>query len=200
MKYIGKIYTNSKKVDTLDYVEVTNQKSDLDFSVPTLIIGKKNAIDMFGIENVKVLNRKIKENTYWTYAKTEKRNVFEDDLRKFNINLIKNLKKNVKYTFFNVLSEPLSRVKNFINFMNGEKDKVVYITENHVYIYFNKNIYGISLDDIEYLNIPKTKVIDKIKHNSHNIIIDNTKFLSSKMKKYVQDDKILVPYLYFVAN
>ena len=88
MKYIGRIITNSKTVDTLDYVEVTNNKCDLDFSIPTLIIGKKNAIDLFGEEKIKVLDRKIKENVYWTYGKTEKRNVYEEDLWKFNKNRV----------------------------------------------------------------------------------------------------------------
>jgi len=200
MKYIGRIITNSKTVDTLDYVEVTNNKCDLDFSVPTLIIGKKNAIDMFGEEKIKVLDRKIQNNVYWTYGKTEKRNVFETDLAKFNENLIKNLKKNVKYTFFNVLSEPLSRVKRFISFMNSEKDKIIYITDKHMYILYNNVVYGVSLDDIEYVKVDKNKVIERIKSNKHNHVINNMKFLSNKMKKYIKDDKILVPYLYFVAN
>lgn len=200
MKCIGRIITNSKLVDTLDYVEVTNSKCGLDFSVPTLIIGKKNAIDLFGEENIKVLDRKIKENVYWTYGKTEKRNIYEEDLRKFNQNLIKSLSKRVKYTFFNVLSEPLHRIKAFISFMRSNMDKIIYITENHVYIFYNGAVFGVSLDDIEYIGVKKDKVIKQIQETPHNIVIDNTKFISKKMRNYIKDDKILVPYLYFVAN
>ena len=200
MKCIGRIVTNSKTVDTLDYVEVTNNKCGLDFSVPTLIIGKKNAVELFGEDNIKVLDRKIKDNVYWTYGKTEKRNIYEEDLRKFNQNLIKNLSKRVKYTFFNVLSEPLSRIKRYIKFMRSDEEKIVYITDNHVYIFYNNNVFGLSLDDIEYAGIKKEKVIKQIQENPHNIVIDNTKFLSKKMKNYIKDDKILVPYLYFIAN
>ena len=200
MKCIGRIVTNSKTVDTLDYVEVTNNKCGLDFSVPTLIIGKKNAVELFGEDNIKVLDRKIKDNVYWTYGKTEKRNIYEEDLRKFNQNLIKNLSKKVKYTFFNVLSEPLSRIKRYIKFMRSDEEKIVYITDNHVYIFYNNNVFGLSLDDIEYAGIKKEKVIKQIQENPHNIVIDNTKFLSKKMKNYIKDDKILVPYLYFIAN
>ena len=137
MKYIGRIVTNSKAIDTLDYVEVTNKKSDLDFSIPTLIIGKKNALELFGEEDVKVLDRKIKNNVFWTYGKTEKRNIYEEDLNKFNQYLIKNLSKNIIYIFFNVLSEPLYRIKRFIAFMSGNVDKIVYITDNTITLLSN---------------------------------------------------------------
>lgn len=198
--YIGRIYTKSSKVETLDYVNVTSDVSTFDTITPTLIIGKKNAEELYGKDKIHVLDKHITTNVSWTYAKNERRNEYEKDLSRFNDNLIKNMRKNVKYIFFNIFIEPLRRIKNLIKFIDSSKLKTVYITDSHIYIYYNNIVYGISLDDIEYAGIGKEKVINRIKSNKYNIIVENSTFLSSRMKNYIKDDKILVPYLHFLTK
>lgn len=198
--YIGRIISKNKNIDTLDFVDVTENIGSIDNFIPTLIIGKKNAEDIYGKENIKVLDKKITDNVSWTFDKVERRNEYERDLKAFNDSLIKTIKKNIKYEFFNIYIEPISRIKKLISFIKSSKIKYLYIFNDHIYMYYNNIVYGISLSDIEYFGINKNRILKLLNSNSSNIIIENNDFLSKKMKQTIKDDKILVPYLYFLTK
>jgi hypothetical protein len=67
-------------------------------------------------------------------------------------------------------------------------------------MYYNNIVYGISLNDIEYLGISKNKILKLLKTNTSNIMIENSDFLSKKMKSLIKEDKILIPYFYFLTK
>ena len=198
--YIGRIITKNKNINTLDFVDVTDNFGSIDNFVPTLVIGKKNAENFFGKHNIKVLDKHINDNVIWTFDKTERRNEYENELLKFNSNLIKNINKKIKYEFFNFFIEPCSRVKKLLRFVKSSSDKYIYINNEHVYMYFNDKIYGFSLTDIEYMGVSKNKVLTLLKSNEHNHIVYNKDFLSQKMRNIIKDSNILVPYFYFLTK
>lgn len=197
---IGRIISNKENIDTLDFVDVTENIGSIDNFIPTLIIGKKKAEEIYGKENIKVLDKKITNNVSWTFDKVERRNEYERDLKAFNDSLIKTIKKNIKYEFFNIYIEPISRTKKLISFIKSPKIKYIYIFNDHIYMYYNNTVYGISLSDIQYLGINKNRILKLFRSNNNNIIIENNDFLSKKMKQTIKDDKILVPYFYFLTK
>jgi hypothetical protein len=198
--YIGRIISNKENIDTLDFVDVTKNIGSIDNFIPTLIIGKKKADEIYGKENIKVLDKKITDNVSWTFDKVERRNEYERDLKAFNDSLIKTIKKNIKYEFFNIYIEPISRIKKLISFIKSPKIKYIYIFNDHIYMYYNNIVYGISLSDIQYLGINKNRILRLLNSNSSNIIVENHDFLSKKMRQIIKEDKILIPYLYFLSK
>jgi hypothetical protein len=198
--YIGRIISNKENIDTLDFVDVTKNIGSIDNFIPTLIIGKKKAEEIYGKENIKVLDKKITDNVSWTFDKVERRNEYERDLKAFNDSLIKTIKKNIKYEFFNIYIEPISRIKKLISFIKSPKIKYIYIFNDHIYMYYNNIVYGISLSDIQYLGINKNRILRLLNSNSSNIIVENHDFLSKKMRQIIKEDKILIPYLYFLSK
>lgn len=199
--FLGRIVTkNTRTIDTLDYVDVTTKSDVIDNTIPTLIIGKKYAESIFGADKVKVLNKTIDKNITWTFAKTERRNEFERDLKKYNDNLFKLLSKSIKYTYFNIFIENFSRIKAFISFLNSDKLKVIYKDNKHLYIYCSNCVIGFSLTDTEYIGIDSEKIINRIKSNPNNILIENDNFLSKKTKIFLKNYKYITPYLYFLSK
>ena len=65
--YIGRIITNAKKIDFFEFIDKTNDTSKIDSTIPTLIVGKGLAESMFGKDKVKILDRQLGKNLYWTY-------------------------------------------------------------------------------------------------------------------------------------
>ena len=199
--YIGRIITKNKNIDTLDFVDVTTDISSIDNFVPNLIIGRNNAEDIYGKDVIKVLDKKIAHNVSWTFDRTERRNEYERDLKAFNESLINSVKKNIRYEFFNIYIEPLSRIKKLISFIKSDKKvKYIYIYNNHIYMYYNNVVHGVSINDIVYCGINKKKIYKLLKSSNTNIIIDNIDFLSKKMKFLLKDDKTLIPYFYFLSK
>lgn len=198
--YIGRIITNMRKVDTIDFVEKSSKTDSIDTSIPTLIIGKELAESVCGKENIHVLDKKIGKNLYWTYTKLEKRNEFENDLLMFNELVVSKLSNSVKYTFINIFCESLARIKSIIGFIRNDSDKIFYLTDRHIYLYYEGNVIGFSLDYTRYIGIKDDKIRSLIKEGKNNIILDNDSFISYKMKMFIPSCNILVPYLYFLKN
>lgn len=202
--FIGRIITKSKNVDTIDFVDVTSDKSSVNgkdgCSIPTLVIGKKNIIDLVGEDNVHYLDKKVANNLYWTFAKTEQRNEYERDLESFNKLLLDKLLHGVEYRYVNIFQRSLSELKKFITFMYSPLDKAVYVNRDMLYIYCKKVVYGVSLTDLNYVGITTEKVLKKIYKQRHNRVIYNDYFLKKSLRKQLNMSKILVPYLFFLQN
>ena len=145
------------------------------------------------------MEKQINEKVFWTFDKTERRNDYEKDINAFYYFIIKDLIKNVKYSFINVITARYSLIKRFLNFVKGDKTKYIYIDNSRfVFIYCDGVVCGISLDDLRYMDINVNKCLNILKSNSNNHIVENDSFLSIKLKRIIGDDKMIIPYLYSI--
>lgn len=194
---LGKIYTDNKNFETYTTIKVNGiAEFEKDNSIPTLIIGKKNAENLFGKDKVKVLNKEIEPNIYWTYSKFEKRSEYEIDVEKFYLCIFNNLLKQIRYTSLNIYTLTYTLVKNSINFIDKKKcRKVALITNNHVYLNFETTILGISLDELNYVGVTKDKFITFLKKHGVNVFYNYQNY-NDILKKYLNFSKIAIPYLY----
>lgn len=193
MKYIANIITKSK-IDVGEYINITNTLGEVDLQIPTLIIGWENVKRFF--PQADILNKRITETVSWTYSNREKRQEYEPDLNKFIRDLFINLGSTVKYTFFNILTSKLKRIKDFIKYIQSDLPKVIYLTNKNVYIYNGEQITGFSISDLEYYGIKKEKVINSLKRNVNNKLFFNDNFLTWKLKRIIGDNDRIIPLLY----
>lgn len=198
---IAKIYTNSKNFKTHSLIDVdTIDNFQYSEDYPILIIGKKNAEEIFGKERVKVLDKTITNNISWTYGKTEKREEYEKDIEHFYKMIYSKINKSVKYVNIDIYGCVYTKIKNFINFIRGEKYKCVFFSDNHVYIYCEKTVIGISLTEIEYCGVKKEKIFNLIKNGKNVIYVKNDFSIINILIKYVNNPKYIVPYVYYLKN
>lgn len=197
--FLGRIVTTSKKFEPVEFIEVSS--TFLDDGVPTIVIGKKRAIELFGRENVRVLDKKIKDGVYWTYSKTERRIDYERDIEKFYKEVFHESSKRVKYTYFNIFIEKLSIIKKFVDFIENGGRKIIYLSKNEMVIYSGKEkLTGFSFNDTDYIGISREKILSKIKSNPKNIIIEAANFFPKSVKKYVDNIDIFIPYFYYISK
>ena len=95
--FFGRIITRSKRIEANELIDVTSDIASIDPSIPTLIVGKQLAVEMFGADKVKVLNKNIDKNISWTFLKTERRSDFEKDISNFKNDVMRRITKSVKY-------------------------------------------------------------------------------------------------------
>ena len=131
--YLGQIIYNGKSLKTLPFIKVTDSLST--DKIPTLVIGRKKAEKLFPQERLSVLERRIGTNIYWTYSKNERRDDFEEDVKKFEDYIVETYIQNHKYAFFNALTANLEAIKRFITFIRSKKPKYFFITDCHIFVY-----------------------------------------------------------------
>lgn len=198
--YIGRIITKNKNFDTLDFVDITSDTTKIDNTIPTLIIGRQTAETLYGGENIHVLDKKVGDNVYWTYSKLERRNDFEKDIEKFNNKLFKNLMSQVSYEYISPFTTDYSTVKKILGSLKDNKTKIGYIFDQHLYILYNNIVYGLSFVEMEYVGIKRDKIMSRILNSKKVKIVPNTNFLSRNMRKLIKDNKIIIPYAYFLKE
>lgn len=196
MRVLGIIYTNSKNFKTLSGVIVKPiSEFDENIDLPSLILGKNNAIEIFGENNVKVLNKTLTENVSWTYSKMEKRNEFEKDLEFFYKKVFNTLNKSIKYRSISMYTITYNQIKALINYINNNVYKCCYITNDNIYVYCNDLIYGISKRELEYIGIKEEKIMRYINNSKMKLISSNFK-IPNDIKEYLKNDTYMIAAIF----
>lgn len=191
-------------------VSATNVNVSCDFNVvksldqtvqglPTLIVGweyvKKNYPDY------NIINRKLDENLFWTFKKTEKRELHEEDIYNFVESSYKNLIKDVTYTFIDPILFTRKSIVKFLKFLNKTKKVISYKHDNMVYISCKKYIFGVDITFTEFIGINTEKLLSKIKNKSYIFLDKNTIFIEYKNRiENLENQVKYIPYLYSLEN
>lgn len=195
MNKLGYVISDNIIKEKNDFVGYVKDISEADPTKPILYIGYKKAKKVEGYKNI--LDKKINDNTFWTFKKTESRSDYEIDLEKFYIYIINNILYNINYYYINIIYIKYNKLKKLYNILfNYTKQKYIYISKNMIYFQYEDNTYGISLNLLEYMGINQKKILQRIRSNRNNIIIyDNNEKVHKILKEIGYDNRYAVPYL-----
>ena len=200
MRYIGRIITSTKIEDVSEFIEVTPDSSSIinnETKVPTLIIGYKNAVKLCG--SVKITDKKIGKNLYWTFSKRERRSDYIDDLGAFYEEVSRFATSCCKYEYIDPITWDAETKNRFANIISGIHRKVVYSTESMYYIYYphDGKTYGISKGILKYLGKSDGYFEEWLaKKSVSSTVITETDSEYIKIAK----NKFVVPLLYYLRS
>lgn len=193
MQKLGYIVSKRKIKDVEEFVEVVTSIDMVDDPTkPILVVGLNEAKKL--TENFSILEKKIEENLYWTFGKTERRVDYDRDINTFYNYVLNKSVSNVQYTYINVLGYCYSRLKKLILFLQSNIDKYIYIYNEMMYIYYGNKVLGISLKMLRYNKISNAKVINLVKRNKNNRIYYSDKCLGLKLKQIISNRRYATPY------
>lgn len=196
---LGTIITNKKIKNKIGFVNVVNDMSVVDdLTKPILIIGYYEAKKLF--PRISILDKKIKENLFWTYGKTEKRDEYEHDIKKFYEYVINISVNKLKYYYINILTIKYSKIKKLINILNNANKKYIYINNKMIYIYYDNYVIGLYLEMFDWVNVSKQKVLSKITNCNNAIIYENDSFLDLMIKRIINNKKYATPYFMYLQD
>lgn len=195
MNYIANIYTDSK-LDIEDFFNIVNDKSKIVDGIPTLVIGWDSVKSLYG--DVNILDKKVKDNVYWTFGKRERRNVMEVDVQKFKKKAMSIVSNSVKYQFFNILTEPNKKKTKFYDFLKDSSEKSVFSFNNMLYIYVKRSntVVSLSLRDVEYVGGDVKKIFSVLYKNKAVKMVEDNDLKNTNAKFFFKDNIYLIPYIF----
>ena len=197
--YLGNIVSEEKIIKNKLF-KYSNNLCDIDCNIPTLIIGWEFTKKLFYDKKINILNKKIDKFTFWTFNKKEKRVDFENDLKFFTKNVLKNVKNEVNYMYINVLTSKYNFIKNLIKKLNSTDVFYIYIYKNSfVYLCSNENIFGFDLNMTDFLDIDRKKIY-KILFSNGNKVFFNDDFLDKNIRENIENNNKIIPYLYKIQT
>lgn len=185
MKKIANILTTNNRLELGEAYNICRCNDCLDDTLPTLIIGYDNAESI--IKDFNILKKDYPEqNLFWTYKKNEKRDEHDSDLKRFCQMVLRNKANEAKYEYIDIINMGYRRISKLIRYIDGNDEKKILFLKGFAFIYSEryKMIWGLSLSLCEFLGVKKSKIINRIKKNKNNSIID-FKTIPTDIKKSV---------------
>lgn len=196
--YIANIVTNSN-ITVDKYFNISNSLDNIIQDLPTLIIGW----DIVKTINsdVDFIDKKLSDNIFWTFKKSERRDIYQEDLYNFITYCYKNLIKDINYSFIDLITLTDSEIKESFNNIKKCKKSATYQYNDMIYVYCDNTIYGIDLKLVKYLDYDVKKTIEKIKKNSFVFLSGDQILIEYKDIIESLDNEVkYVPYLYTIEH
>ena len=177
-----------------DYTRLFNVVDDIDDadrSIPTIIIGVQNAREELD-NRFNVLDKCYDGGMmWWTYRKNERRADFEDDMSAFVKFCVEKVAKSIEYVYVDLPKIGVNGVKRFIRYIDNGDIKLCHVTngDSFMFIYDEKKSmsFGLSLSLCEYVGVKGEKVIDRVRRNKNNVIIDNFSKVNNLVRRYINE-------------
>lgn len=171
---------------------VISTMDDIISDLPTLIIGYELCKNNF--TDINFLDRKLSENFYWTFTSSEYYKYHHEDLYDFKKYCLDNYFKQYKFINVDLIQLQKNSMKKIIKkLIGGDNLSYHYKQKNVIYIINESYIFGIDLNQCEYLMLDSKKIYDKIKSIS-NIFIDDEKYLTT-YESYLEQLNYEVKYI-----
>lgn len=185
-----------------DIVKVVGSESECALDVPKMIVGLSNA-KKYAKENgfeFDILEHTFPNGNMWTFKKTEKREIYEENIIEFKNNVIKSISKNIKYYYINIYNLKYKDIKRLYNilFNNKLKRKTNYIFIDKEMVYCcleGSNVIGISLGLMRYMGIDREKVISKLKAGKNNMLVFSSNKKIWQLKDWFNGMEYVIPSL-----
>jgi len=197
MKIANIVTTN--KVDVTDDINVVNDIKDIIEGIPTLVTSYQWLIKNY--DDYDLYNKKLDDNLYWTFARTERRDIFTNDVENFITIANKKLIENISYIFIDFIQYHPSTIKKIVKKIITLKNKIAFKHKDMIYIYGDNLIFGVDLDLINYMGYDSKMIENKIKTKCDVFLEDSEIFIEYKdnMERLNHSVKY-IPYLYYIKN
>jgi len=196
MSIVGNIVTNNGITGIPNGFNILSIEEYLkikDNTLPTLIIGWEET--KTNIPKASILRKKIKDNLYWTFSTTEKRTIFEEDLKSFIKKTYEDYVKEIKFFNIDPIIYKINTTEELITKIKSVAGGFAYLYLNKVvYIYHNFIIFSIDLEQLDFIGFDREIIISTLK--------ESTKFFEENLEKNFKNElKYLtikyLPYLLF---
>ena len=167
--------------------------------LPTLIVGINNAKSY--TKDISYLDRRIDDNTFWTFSRLEKRDLFEEDLFYFIQFAYNKLLEHAKFKFIDLILSDSEKINLVFYDIKSSENVITFHYQNMVYTYVNDTIYGFDLRQVEYIGKSIDKFMTKIKDISHVFLQDEKILIEYKKELSVFNEEIkYIPFIYSLRN
>ena len=196
--FVGNIVTQSK-VNIDKYFNVVETMDAIIHGLPTLIVGW-DIVKTIEPE-VDFITRKLSDNIFWTFKKTERRDIFENDLYDFIHHSYNLLIKDLDYKFIDLIQLTESELKITFKTIKKSTNAVGYIHQNMLYIYTDNIVYGLDLKLVTYLEYNLSDILNKIKSYC-SVLLDNDEILIEykDIIDMLNNEVKYVPFLYSIEH
>lgn len=189
----------SNTLDVSDDINIVDNLDKIIEGLPTLVTSYEWLSENYS--DYDIYNKKISDKLYWTFGKTERRDIFNIDVEHFITLANKELVKDIDYLFLDLIQYQQTTINKIIRKIFEIPNKVAFKYKNMIYIYGGELIFGIDINLLKYMGINTVRIEKKIKSICDVFLEDDEIFIEYKDNMERLDHSVkYIPYLYAVKN
>lgn len=190
---------STSKVEAPEEFNVVNSVNEIIDGLPTLIIGYDIVNNLF--PDFDIINISLRENKYWTFKRTEKRDKYEADLKWFISKVYSDLTNDISYVFVDPIQYKGKTLIKIIKKIYSLKDPIAFLNEQMLYVYGESFIFGIDLKLLGFMGVDTDKIKTRINAISRVFLQESKILIEYKKNIEALDNKVrYLPYLYSIRN
>lgn len=189
----------SNKVDVTNDINVVKSMDEIIQGLPTLVTSYKWLKENY--DDYDIYNKKLEDNLYWTFSRTERRDIFHKDVEEFVTLANREMVKNIHYVFVDLIQYHPTTIRKIVRKILSLKKKIAFKHKRMIYIYGGELIFGIDLNLLEYMGFDVKKIEKKIKSYCNEFLEDDEIFIEYKdnMERLNHEVKY-IPFLYAIKH
>ena len=197
MKIANIVTSNTVYVD--DNINVVKSMGDIIEGLPTLVTSYEWVTQNY--DDYDIYNKKLSDKLYWTFAKTERRDIFSTDVDNFITIVNKELVSKIDYICIDPILMMFGTIKKIIKKIKSFNKIISFKYKDMIYIYGGGFIFGIDLNLINYIGLDVNKAENKIKKISDVFLENEEIFIEYKNNMERLNNSVkYIPYLYSINN
>jgi len=131
--------------------------------LPTLVVGYDLTMLNFNKDLIKILDKQINENTFWTLKRNVKRDVYSHDLEIFIRFSYKKYTDKITYIDLDFIQYSKNKIMKIVRKIYSLNNVISYKSNNNViYLYSGNLIFGIDLNTASFMGLNVDKIEKKI--------------------------------------
>jgi hypothetical protein len=188
---IGNIVVYGSQRMSIPKMNVVSDLSEADNDLPTLMIGYHELKNRYELD---FLNRKLEDDLFWTFTRSEERTLFNKDLYDFITHCENKLLDGFKYYHIDVLNMRLKSLKKTITHIKTNESQYV-IDKDVLFIHTAGITFGFNLGIGDVLGINRNKIFKKLlNYNIGKLPQERIDSIFKQMGD-IEFDSALLPYL-----
>ena len=156
---IGNIISK-KNISVSDYFNLYNRVSDIDNSLPVLIVGWDLVENLYPHHDI--TENRVNNNIFWCVNKTYNRDSYEECVVMFEKHCFKEIIKDVKYIYVDPILSSNQRLLKIVRKIYSLKNVISYDNGDMVYMYSDNFIFGIDIKILNYIGFNTEKILSKL--------------------------------------
>ena len=190
MNNIGNIITDI--IIDVDRFNVLSDYTQRDINLPTLIVGYTKLMTLFPDYTIKYKDNKVSDNIYWTYSRSEKRGLYQQELYNFKQSSYQKLFNDFNYYFVDFIVLTNNKLLKIINKIKTSKNIIFCEYDKGFFILYNNTVLGFNNINIEYSG-NKIETLKEHMLTSNNLINCNISNYDNEQMFF--DDNYLITIL-----
>lgn len=196
MKHIANILS-TEPFDGWELYNIVKDPEEVEDGIPTLIVGWEKAKSL--CPNASIIEWNISKDIYWTYGKYERREKYEENVKKFLDIVFKRCIEMVSYKFYDVMLWGADKFETFLKLLSDSSKKTVYVSGDMLYVNFDRqsSVIGLSLRDCDYFDETyRKRIFSEIYGNKSVMFLKNNDAISRETRYRTRGNIYIIPYLF----